>query len=76
MSKLKIALPAGILIGGFLLCTTASYGTVENAKQTKKACAYCHAVKGTPTKETAKELTDAGKYFQAKKTLDGYQEKK
>ncbi|MGD0500882.1 MAG: hypothetical protein ABSC23_20910 [Bryobacteraceae bacterium] len=76
MSKLKIALPAAILLGGFLLCTTASYGTAEYAKQTKKACAYCHAVKGVPTKANAKELTDAGKYFAEKKTLDGYTEKK
>ncbi len=76
MSKLKIALPAVILLGGFLACTTASFGTTEYMKQTKKSCAYCHAVKGAPTKENAKELTDAGKYFAKKKTLDGYTEPK
>ena len=76
MSKLKIALPAAILLGGFLVCTTASYGTAEFAKQTKKTCTYCHAVKGAPNKENAKELTDAGKYYAKKKTLDGYTEPK
>ncbi len=76
MSKIKILLPAAILLGGFLLCTTASYGTAEYAKQTKKACGYCHAVKGAPNKDNAKDLTDAGKYFAKKKTLDGYEEKK
>ena len=76
MSKLKIALPAAILIGGFLICTSASYGTVDAAKQTKKTCTFCHAVKGAPNKTNAKELTDAGKYYDKNKKLDGYEEKK
>ena len=77
MSKIKIVLPAAILAGGFLLCTTASYGTAENAKETKKACIYCHTQavpkKGDPK---ANDLKAAGKYFKEKKTLDGYTEKK
>jgi hypothetical protein len=74
---LKIVLPAAILLGGFLVCTTASYGTQEYVKTTKKACKYCH-VEAVPKQGTpkAKELTDAGKYFSQKKSLDGYQEKK
>ncbi len=77
MSRLKIVLPAAILMGGFLLCTTASFGTIEYQKQTKKPCAYCH-VQNPPKKgdPKAKEMTDAGKYFNEKKTLDGYVEKK
>ncbi len=75
MSKLKIALPAAILLGGFLVCTTASFGPTEYAKQTKKGCAYCHTAKAV-NKENAKELTDAGKYYAKKKTLDGYTEPK
>ena len=77
MSKIKIALPAAILAGGFLLCTTASYGTTEYQKQTKKACGYCHTQaapkKGDPK---ANDMKDAGKYFKEKKTLDGYVDKK
>lgn len=77
MFKLRIALPAAILAGGFLLCTTASYGTAEMAKQTKKSCSYCH-VQAVPKKGDAKatELKDAGKYYKEHKSLDGYVEKK
>lgn len=41
-------------------------------KATKKPCAYCHV----DSKAKPKELTEAGKYYQEHKTLDGYQEKK
>jgi hypothetical protein len=72
MHHLKIALPAVILLGGFLLCSTASYGKPEYMRSTKKACAFCHV----DSKVKPKELTDAGKYFAEHKNLDGYQEKK
>ena len=72
MSRLKIALPAVILLGGFLVCTTSSLGKPEYTKSTKKACAYCHV----DQKAKPKELTEAGKYFAEHKSLDGYQEKK
>ena len=72
MSNLKVIVPAVIVLGGFLVCTTASFGKPEYTKQTKKACAYCHV----DQKKTPKELTDAGKYFAEHKNLDGYQEKK
>ena len=78
MSRIKLVLPAAILMGGFLICTTATYGTQEYMKQTKKACAYCHTQtmpkKGDPK---ATDLTDAGKYFKDhNKSLDGYVEPK
>jgi len=72
MSRLKIALPAVILLGGFLVCTTSSFGKPEYTKSTKKACAYCHV----DQKAKPKELTEAGKYFAEHKSLDGYPEKK
>ncbi len=74
MSKLKLVLPAAVLMGGFLICTTASYGTLEYQKQTKKPCAFCHTQTVPKTGDPkAKELTDAGKYFQShNKSLDGY----
>ena len=72
----KMVLPAAIVLGGFLLCTTASYGTIEYSKNTKKACTFCHE-KNTSDKEAMKNnLTDAGKYYKEKKTLDGYTPKK
>ena len=42
MSHLKLIVPAAILLGGFLVCSTASFGKPEYTKATKKACTYCH----------------------------------
>jgi hypothetical protein len=72
MSQLKLILPGVIVLGGFLVCSTASFGKPEYTKQTKKACTYCHV----DAQKTPKELKDAGKYFQEHKSLDGYAEKK
>jgi hypothetical protein len=77
MSQWKLIVPAALVLGGFLVCSTASYGKAEYTKQTKKACTFCHQ-KNEPGNKDAmnKNLTDAGKYFQEHKSLDGYQEKK
>jgi hypothetical protein len=72
MSHLKVTLPAIILAGGFLVCSTTSYGKAEYVKTTKKAWPYCHV----DSKAKPKELTAAGKYFSEHKSLDGYTEKK
>ena len=72
MSLLKVTLPTVILLGGFLVCSTASYGKAEYVKTTKKACTVCHV----DSKAKPKELTDAGKYYAEHKNLDGYKEKK
>jgi hypothetical protein len=72
MLNLKVTLPAVILAGGFLVCTTSSYGKPEYVKTTKKACTFCHV----DSKAKPKELTAAGKYYAEHKSLDGYVEKK
>ena len=72
MSKLKVIVPAALVVGGFMVCSTASYGKPEFTKETKKACTYCHV----DAKKTPKDLKDAGKYYQQHKSLDGYQDKK
>lgn len=72
MRQLKLIIPAVILAGGFLFCTTATYGKPDYTKATKKACVYCHV----DAQKAPKELKDAGKYYQEHKTLDGYQDKK
>jgi hypothetical protein len=72
MSYVKLTLPAVVLLGGFMICTTATYGTAEYARQTKKACSFCHMVGVPKDAESAKSLTDAGKYFKEHKSLDGY----
>jgi hypothetical protein len=74
--NLKTVLPAAIVLGGFLISTTASYGTVEYAKAAKKSCAYCHEKTVADKDAMSKNLTAAGKYYKEKKTLDGYVEKK
>ncbi|HUO28301.1 MAG TPA: hypothetical protein VMU80_03715 [Bryobacteraceae bacterium] len=68
MSKIKYAVPAAILLGGFLVSSTLSYAKPEYVKTTKKACAFCHV----DSKAKPKELTEAGKYFKEHKTLEGY----
>jgi hypothetical protein len=64
--NLKVTVPAVILAGGILLCSTATYGKAEYTKKEKKACTFCH------TAANSKELNDAGKYYQEHKSLDGY----
>ncbi|MGA2590083.1 MAG: hypothetical protein ABSH32_09225 [Bryobacteraceae bacterium] len=72
MVKIKYAVPAAILMGGFLVSSTLSYGKPEYVKTTKKACAFCHV----DSKAKPKELTEAGKYFRDhNKSLDGYEKK-
>ena len=77
MSRFKVFMPAALVLGGILLCTTASMGKQEYTAKTKKACAFCHA-KNVPgnKEEMTKNLTPAGKHYQEHKSLDGYQEKK
>jgi cytochrome c553 len=73
MSHLKLTLPAAILLGGFLVCSTATYGKQEYTKSTKKTCVYCHAKVSANKDDMNKNLTDAGKYYHEHKSLDGYQ---
>ena len=68
MSKIKYAVPAAILLSGFLVSTTLSYGKPEYTKATKKACAFCHV----DSKAKPKDLTEAGKFYKEHKTLEGY----
>lgn len=46
----------------------------EFSKKEKKACTYCHTSKN-PKEYSEKDLTDAGKYYKEKKTLEGYVKK-
>jgi cytochrome c553 len=62
MRAMKLVLPAAFLMTGFLICTTASYGTQEYAKKEKKACTVCH-----DKAVMAKNLNDAG--IEYKKSL-------
>ena len=72
MLKVKYLAPAAVLLGAMVICSVPSYGTVEIMKATKKACSFCHVNKAPKTKDDAAALTDAGKYYQKNKSLDGY----
>jgi hypothetical protein len=76
MSHLKVIVPAAILLGGFLVSTTASFGKPDYTKATKKQCVFCHAKVSADKDEMNKNLTAAGKYYHEHKSLDGFQEKK
>jgi len=66
MKTLKLAIPAAILGAGFLICTTASYGTPAYAKKEGKVgnCVYCHVAVGK------KDLNETGKCYKANKFAD------
>ena len=53
-----------------LLFLPFAAGTPEYTKKENKACLYCHTAVGKP------DLNDAGKYYKAHHTLEGYVEKK
>ena len=64
MRAFKLMLPAVLLSAGFLVFTTASYGTADYAKKEKKGCNFCHSKVAPTDKELMKKsLTDAGKYY-------------
>jgi hypothetical protein len=48
---------------------TSNFSRPIDSKRTNKSCTYCH------TKYGSKELTEAGKYYRDKGTLDGYKKK-
>jgi len=70
--------PAAFLIIGGLLAPTPGFSTAQYAKDTKKACTFCH-VKPGPADAMHKDpnLTEAGKYFKEHNhSLDGYKASK
>lgn len=71
MKLIKFVVPAVVLAAGLLINSATSFAKPEDTKATKKPCTFCHvSAKG------GKDLTDAGKHYKEKKTLDGYTAKK
>jgi hypothetical protein len=63
MRTWKVAIPAGIVMVGFLFCTTATYGKPEYMKKEGvKSCNGCHAK--AATKGGDPNLNDLGTCYQ------------
>jgi hypothetical protein len=57
MRTLKLAIPAAIVLSGFLLCTTSSYGKAEYMKKENfKSCNGCHAKAATKDNPNLNDL--------------------
>ena len=66
MRTWKLALPAGIVMAGFLFCTTATYGKPEyQKKEGFKSCSGCHVKVGAPdAMKKDPNLNDLGTCYQ------------
>ena len=63
MRTLKLAVPAAILMTGFMLCTTVSFGKPEYMKkESAKSCTVCHS-KMEAKDGMAKNLNETGKCY-------------
>jgi len=63
MRKLKLMIPAAILMAGFLISTSPTYGTAEYGKKEKKACTYCHGKMVSDKAEMNKNLNTTGNCY-------------
>lgn len=65
MSKLKLVLPALVLVGGLVVPATVSFAKLEYSKTTGAKCAVCHT--------TGKNLNKVGECYKTKKDLPACQ---
>lgn len=70
MKALRLILPAATLVAAIFATMGVSSATPAYQKKEKKPCATCHEKGAKPTKD-APALTDVGKYYHEKKTLEG-----
>jgi hypothetical protein len=68
MNKVGAGLFLAWILMGLTVLNSHSLSKPIDAKKTKKSCLFCH------TKYGSKELTEAGKYYKEKRTLDGFPE--
>ena len=67
MKFVKFVIPAIVLAAGLMVNSSVSHAKVEDTKKTKKPCTFCHV-----TAKGGKDLTDAGKYYKEKGSLEGF----
>lgn len=63
MIRSKVVIPTLILMAGFTIGSTLSYGKAEYTKKEKKACVACHVT------AKSKELNETGKCYEKDKSL-------
>ena len=66
MKLTKVALVVFSIVSVIVSFSTLNYSKPVDAKKTGKSCTFCHVKYGS------KALTDAGKYYKDKGTLEGY----
>ena len=71
MRKPRTAFGLLVLASGLLMNYSLTWGKTEYTKKEKKPCTFCHKAK-TAKEASAKDLTEAGKYYEQKKSLDGF----
>jgi len=71
MRKTRTVFGALVLASGLLMNYSLTWGKTAYTKNEKKPCTFCHKAK-TAKEANAKDLTDAGKYYEQKKTLEGF----
>jgi len=66
MRTLKLAVPAGIVMAGLLICTSASGTPQYMKKEGVKSCTVCHVKVGAPdAMKKEPNLNDTGKCYKA-----------
>lgn len=60
MGTMKTLIPSAIMLGGFLVCSSAMFGTSEYAKKEKKSCTTCHSKMSSDKAVMAKNLNTTG----------------
>ena len=68
MRILKLVAPAVVVTAGLFMSSALSFAKPADTKKTGQKCTVCH----TSAKGGKEALTDAGKFYQQKGTLEGY----
>jgi hypothetical protein len=67
MASVRVGLPTLAVFAGLFVCVSASYGTAEYTKKTKKNCATCHVKTVADKKEMNTNLTTTGTCYKENK---------
>ena len=69
MRLIKVLVVVLAAVCSAVVFDNSNFSKPADTKKTNKSCVYCHTQSGS------KDLTEAGKYYREKGTLDGYNKK-